>query len=123
MTITASSGAEVTGPYPIGNAAFEYNLRMPPQPGRVDVHGRMISNDGEYTVEYDAPPVWSVNADLTSVQPDPLPVGVFGNVEADVVVLGAIDPPEFQSGEFELEIERSGVVVSRSTQPSAIATF
>lgn len=123
MAITAGSGAEVIGPYPVGNATFEYNLRMPPQPGRVDVHGRMVTNDGILALEYDAPPAWSVNVNLSSIQPDSLPVGQLGNVSADTLVTGTIIPPVFQSGEVKFDVERSGEEVYSDTIPTALDTF
>jgi len=123
MVITAGPGVEVAGPVQVGNGVFEYNLRMPPAAGKVLSEARLTSIHNGAQLRYGLPPVWSVNPQVTSLTPESVSLSPVGTVESDLLVSGVIDPPEFTSGEFVMEAEKSGVLQSSTTSPTAKASF
>lgn len=112
FALTASPGAEAGPLIWLGAGQYQYNVRMPPTPGRVDVSARYSSPGSTWYFEFDFPPVWSVSPEISSVQTLPVQLSPVGTVVNDLVITQRVQPEAFKTGETLTEIERSGQIVS-----------
>ncbi len=112
LIMSASPGAEVSPITWLGNGDFEYNVRMPAVPRKVEVGARMQALNSSLYLDFKFPPVWSVLPEVSSVQPLPLQLSPVGTVAHDVRVEYRLQPAEFRSGNILRELEKSGQVIS-----------
>lgn len=113
-----SAGAEAGPLVWLGNGRYQYNVRMPPEPGQVGVGVRLTGAGGQWQTNLNFPPVWSVLPEITSVQPLPIPLSPAGTVVQEVSINLGLQPPEFRSGEVLTELERSGEVIGAAAWSS-----
>ncbi len=116
MVMNASPGAEISNAVWLGGGLFEYNVRMPPQPGRVTLGARMQTFDGSLYIDFEFPAVWSVLPQVVGMQPASIPLSAVGTVESDIQVSLGLQPPEYISSYALHQIERSGDVISSRLQ-------
>ncbi|MBK8067619.1 MAG: hypothetical protein IPK27_08285 [Rhodanobacteraceae bacterium] len=123
VIMTTSSGAIASPATWLGGGLFEYNVRMPPGPGKVEVGGRM-QTPGNFVVRLDFsfPAVWSVLPRIAEVDPLPFALSAAGTVADDLSIRLLVAPPEYLGGDTVVEFEKSGEIIQRGIGPPILDT-